>query len=76
MAQEQSSDYAKPDEKTLREAGELEVLDGGGKAIPFNQLYNTENRQVIVFVRHFFCGVSVDTAMRTYACLLLTTVTS
>lgn len=58
MAIEQSEGDAKPDEKTLREAGELEILDESGKAITFNQLYNTENRQVIVFIRHFFCGVS------------------
>lgn len=58
MAQEQTGGHAKPDEKTLREAGELEVLDESGKAITFQQLYNTENRRVIVFIRHFFCGVS------------------
>ena len=58
MATQQSEGHPKPDEKTLREAGELEVLDESGKAITFNQLYNTENRQVIVFIRHFFCGVS------------------
>ena len=58
MATLQSEGHPKPDEKTLREAGELEVLDESGKAITFNQLYNTENRQVIVFIRHFFCGVS------------------
>jgi len=49
---------SKPDQKTLQEAGELEVYDESGKAIPFEQLYNTEGRQVVVFIRHFFCGVS------------------
>jgi hypothetical protein len=58
MATEQNEAHTKPDEKTLREAGELEVLDESGNAITFDQLYNTENRQVIVFIRHFFCGVS------------------
>jgi hypothetical protein len=58
MAQEQSGSPSNPDEKTLREAGELEVLDESGKAIAFSQLYNTEGRRVIVFIRHFFCGVS------------------
>lgn len=58
MSQEQSVGSPKPDEKTLREAGELEVLDESGKALTFNQLYNTEGRRVIVFIRHFFCGVS------------------
>ena len=56
MATQQSEGHPKPDEKILREAGELEILDESGKAITFNQLYNTENRQVIVFIRHFFCG--------------------
>jgi hypothetical protein len=58
MAQEESGGHANPDEKTLREAGDLEVLDESGKAIAFNQLYNTEGRRVIVYIRHFFCGVS------------------
>lgn len=58
MATEQSGGHTKPDEKTLRQAGELEILDESGKAITFNQLYNTESRQVVVFIRHFFCGVS------------------
>jgi len=58
MAAEQTEAHAKPDEKILQEAGELEILDESGKAITFDQLYNTENRQVIVFIRHFFCGVS------------------
>ena len=58
MATQQSEGHPRPDEKTLREASELEILDESGKAITFNQLYNTENRQVIVLIRHFFCGVS------------------
>lgn len=47
-----------PDQKTLDEAGELPVLNESGKKIPFRDFYNTEGRQVIVFIRHFFCGVS------------------
>lgn len=57
MAQTTESSV-KPDQKTLQEAGELEVFDESGKAIPFAELYNTEGRTVVVFIRHFFCGVS------------------
>jgi hypothetical protein len=58
MAQTSESSSTKPDQKTLQEAGELEVFDESGKAIPFYELYNTEGRTVVVFIRHFFCGVS------------------
>lgn len=63
MAQPSESS-SKPDQKTLQEAGELEVFDESGKAIAFEQLYNTEGRQVIVFIRHFFCGVSAQQSNR------------
>jgi len=55
-----SENNPRPDQKTLQEAGELEVFDESGKAITFDQLYNTEGRQVVVFIRHFFCGVSAQ----------------
>lgn len=58
MAQTHSEGHPKPDQKTLDEAGELLVLDESSKEVSFRDLYNTEGRQVIVFVRHFFCGVS------------------
>jgi len=76
MSTEQSEGHAKPDEKTLRDAGELEILDESGKAITFNQLYNTENRQVIVFIRHFFCGVSSPNSTRSCVRPTLTIVNS
>jgi hypothetical protein len=61
MAQtSESSSSTKPDQKTLQEAGELKVFDESGKAIPFEELYNTEGRTVVVFIRHFFCGVSAQ----------------
>jgi hypothetical protein len=58
MTQEQRSSHPKPDEAALREASELEVFDENGNATTFDQLYNAEGRRVIVFIRHFFCGVS------------------
>lgn len=50
-----------PDSKTLEEAGELMIKDKDGNQIPFHSLYTNKpagQRQLIIFVRHFFCGVS------------------
>jgi hypothetical protein len=41
--------------------GDLLVLDAKGQSRPFKGLYQGEGvapRQLIIFVRHFFCGVS------------------
>ena len=44
--------------QTLKEAGELLITDEYGKSIPFKQLYEGKGgQQLIVFIRHFFCGV-------------------
>lgn len=55
----QSQDnYAIHDAKTLQEAGELKLKDENGKEVPFKSLYEGQSgRQLIVFIRHFFCGV-------------------
>ena len=50
-----------PDEKTLAEAGELMIKDENGNQVAFKSLYTgkpAEERQLIIFIRHFFCGVS------------------
>lgn len=50
--------YALHDAKTLQEAGELKLKDENGKELPFKSLYEGQpGRQLIVFIRHFFCGV-------------------
>lgn len=57
---EPEAHYAIPDAKTLQQAGELSVLDEGGKEISFKSLYTGDNaaeRELIVFIRHFRCGV-------------------
>lgn len=57
---EKQNDYALPDAKTLQEAGELEVQDEAGAKMPFKTLYTPSEgttRQLIVFIRHFYCGV-------------------
>lgn len=53
------SHYDLPDAKTVEEAGELDVLDKDGKKIRFKSLYAEQGKKhVIIFIRHFFCGVS------------------
>lgn len=42
-------------------AGDLLVLDSTGQSRPFRDIYSgpgRAKRQLIIFVRHFFCGVS------------------
>lgn len=50
-----------PTEKDLQAVGDLLVLDAQGQSRPFKELYDaphTAPRQLIIFIRHFFCGVS------------------
>jgi hypothetical protein len=50
-----------PTEKDLARVGDLLVLDAQGQSRPFKELYNAPHvatRQLIIFIRHFFCGVS------------------
>ena len=50
--------YGLPDAKTLEEAGNIMIQDEAGKQFPFKELYqNKKGQQLIVFIRHFFCGV-------------------
>lgn len=48
-----------PTKEDLERVGDLLVLDTEGKSIPFKELYEAPlvaPRQVIIFIRHFFCG--------------------
>ncbi|CZT22785.1 uncharacterized protein RCC_08491 [Ramularia collo-cygni] len=50
---------ALPDKKAVEAAGELLIKDEKGNEIAFKSLYSdkpADERQLIVFVRHFFCG--------------------
>jgi len=50
-----------PTEKDLYRVQNLLVLDSKGQSRPFKDLYTAPNvapRQLVIFVRHFFCGVS------------------
>lgn len=49
-----------PTEKELGSVGDLLILDAQGQSRPFKELYKAEGvapRQLIIFIRHFFCGV-------------------
>lgn len=50
-----------PSAQTLAEAADIEVLDHKGQAHLFRTVYDrdeTPSRAIVVFIRHFFCGVS------------------
>jgi hypothetical protein len=50
-----------PTERDLERVGDLLILDSKGQSRPFKELYAGEgvaSRQLVIFVRHFFCGVS------------------
>jgi len=49
-----------PSQEVLRRVEDMNLLDQDGKTIPFKHLYsgpNVARRVMIIFIRHFFCGV-------------------
>ena len=52
-----------PTEKELAKAGEIEVLDKESQARKFSSLFKAQDgeqhKYLVVFIRHFFCGVSL-----------------
>jgi hypothetical protein len=51
-----------PSQALLKSIENFPVLDKDGKSRPFRSLYtgpNVHRRVLIIFVRHFFCGVSI-----------------
>lgn len=51
-----------PSDATLAKVADYHLLDKHGKSHTFKSLYNGPNgarRVLVVFIRHFFCGVSV-----------------
>ncbi len=49
-----------PSRETLTKIEDFPILDQDGKAIPFKNLYtgpNVARRILVIFIRHFFCGV-------------------
>lgn len=53
------SHYKLPDSKTMTEAGNLPLKDENNAEIKFSSLYTDKpgEKQLIVFIRHFYCGV-------------------
>ena len=48
-----------PSSKTLQKSARLPVTDAQGRTLRFEQLYTT-GRVLIIFIRHFFCGMCQD----------------
>lgn len=49
-----------PSKSDLDKCAELPILDVDKKSLPFKSLYTSENggrRVLVIFIRHFFCGV-------------------
>jgi hypothetical protein len=49
-----------PSQEVLSRVEDMNLLDQDGKTIPFKHLYsgpNVARRVLIIFIRHFFCGV-------------------
>lgn len=57
-------DNAIPSQNILKKIEDYPVLDVNGKSIPFKSIYtgpNVARRVLVIFVRHFYCGVSHPT---------------
>ena len=54
---------ALPSESTLERIADLPLFDVDGKTVSFKSLYwsnsNESKKVMIIFIRHFFCGVSI-----------------
>jgi hypothetical protein len=56
-----------PTQATLKKIENLPILDKDGKSIPFKNLYTgpgVTRRVLIIFIRHFFCGVRFSLSRR------------
>ena len=47
-----------PSKSELQRVANLPILDASGKSHSFKSLYEGKTKVLIVFIRHFFCGVS------------------
>lgn len=54
-----------PQSSVLKELYKLQVLDRNRAKVPFKTLVQSKDhrRHVVIFIRHFFCGVSYITTM-------------
>lgn len=65
------TDNELPSEETIHRIEDYIVLDRHGKTHTFKSLYtgrNVARRVLIIFVRHFFCGVSSGSPFRARGC--------
>ena len=49
-----------PSQETLKKIEDYQILDVEGRTVPFKSIYtgpNVARRVLVIFVRHFFCGV-------------------
>jgi len=49
-----------PSQETIKKIANISVLDRDGRSIPFKNIYsgpNVARRVLVIFIRHFFCGV-------------------
>jgi hypothetical protein len=60
-----------PSKDIIEKAADIPVVDVDGKEVPFKSLYlpsndgdKEERRTLIIFIRHFFCGVSCGRHLR------------
>ena len=62
--------YELPDAEAFKEAGEVHIFDEGGRQIPFKSLYENKHgtQQLIIFIRHFFCDVSIYQREQSFKC--------
>jgi hypothetical protein len=54
-----------PSAETCHQVGNYTVLDREGSTVPFKDLYSgadSTRRVLVIFIRHFFCGVSFSPA--------------
>lgn len=51
---------ALPTEDALRSAGALSVLDQDNQPIQFDSLISAEGKTIVLFIRHFGCGLCQD----------------
>lgn len=53
---------SRPNDDMLSQAGKIPIFDSDGIGRPFSSIYSGETaigeQQMVIFVRHFFCGVS------------------
>ena len=56
-----------PTQAMLKSVEDMPLLDKDGKTVPFKNLYsgaNVTRRMLVIFIRHFFCGVRITSTLK------------